>query len=311
MSKTWDDIIKPVITLSVICLVVSAALAFTNSVTAPVIAANAAKAADAARIELLPAADAFTKVEYTGDGVVEVYKANNGTGYVITGSSKGYGGDVQVMVAFNKDSKIENVKVLDNSETPGLGKKIEEPSFYTQYNGKEAKELVLGTDLAAITGATISSNAATDAVNYAVVAYNAVAKGVVQKELTPEELAASILPEGSTVTLSDKTADGVSAIYESDAGMVLVAEAPGYEGEPVVAYVAVGADGTIIGLHVDASTQTKGLGTKVAKEDYTSQFIGQTDAAGVEVIAGATFSSDALCQAVDQAMAAYNTVKGA
>ena len=106
MSKTWEDLIKPVITLTVICLIVSGILAFTNGATAPIIVENAAKAADAARTELLPAADSFTKVDYTGTGVVEVYKANNGAGYVITGTSKGYGGAVQMMVAFNKEGKI-------------------------------------------------------------------------------------------------------------------------------------------------------------------------------------------------------------
>ena len=76
---------------------------------------------DSNRTELLPEADTFTKVECTVEGVTEAYKADNGAGYVITAASKGYGGDVPVMVAFNSEGTITAVKFLDNDETPGLG----------------------------------------------------------------------------------------------------------------------------------------------------------------------------------------------
>ena len=43
---------------------------------------------------------------------------------MITAASKGYGGDVPVMVAFNSEGTITAVKFLDNDETPGLGQKV-------------------------------------------------------------------------------------------------------------------------------------------------------------------------------------------
>ena len=49
-NSTWNDILKPVVVLTVICFVVSGLLGLTNSITAPIIEENARLAADAARI---------------------------------------------------------------------------------------------------------------------------------------------------------------------------------------------------------------------------------------------------------------------
>ena len=58
-SNTFKEYIQPVVVLVAICLVMTFALAYVNSITAPMIAENSAKAADAARSELLPAATSF------------------------------------------------------------------------------------------------------------------------------------------------------------------------------------------------------------------------------------------------------------
>lgn len=315
MKKNWDDFIKPVVVLAAICLAVSALLAVTNSFTAPIIAANAAREADAARIELLPEADAFTQVAYEGAGVTEVYKANNGAGYTISGIGKGYGGDVVVMVAFGPDNTIVATKILESSETAGIGTKVTEGNFVDQYIGKEAREFELGTDVAGVATATITSGAVNDAVNNASKAYNEVALGVIVEgpvELTEEEEVALLLTEGEAATVSDTTPEGVNAVYIGDAGtVVLIAEADGYEGEPVVVYVAIGTDGNISALKVDASTQTKNLGTKVEKEEFTSQFIGKNAIDDVAAVGGATISSNATKEAINKALLAYNEVEGA
>lgn len=313
MKKNWNDFIKPVVVLVAICLAVSALLAVTNSFTAPIIAANAAREADAARIELLPEADAFTQVEYEGAGVKEVYKANNGAGYTITGVGVGYGGDVVVMVAFGPDNNIVAIKILESSETAGIGTKVTEGDFVQQYIGKEAKEFSLGSDVVGVATATITSGAVNDAVCNASKAYNEVALGVVTEEpveLTEAEEVALLLPEGETATLLDATPEGVNAAYVGDAGtVVLIAEAEGYEGGPVLVYVAIDVDGMISAIKVDASSQTKNLGTKVEKEDFTSQFIGKNAVDDIASVGGATISSNATKEAVTKALQAYNEVE--
>jgi electron transport complex protein RnfG len=96
-------------------------------------------------------------------------------------TSKGYSGEIRLMVGFRPDGTIENISVLQHAETPGLGSKIEKSSseWSTQFNGKNPEEFQLqvqkdGGDVDAITAATISSRAYCDAVQKA---YKAFRKG--------------------------------------------------------------------------------------------------------------------------------------
>jgi len=168
-SATYENIIKPIIVLTVICLVVSGLLAVTHSVTQPIIDASIQRAADASRIALLPEADSFEKVEYTDDVITEVWKAKNGTGFVLTGSSKGYGGQVPVTVGIDASGTITGISIGENSESAGIGKKVEETSFTDQFKGKTSAD---GVD--AISGASFSSKAVFAVVNAAAAAYQTV-----------------------------------------------------------------------------------------------------------------------------------------
>ncbi len=162
MSK--NGMIKPVVVLTLICLVLSAVLVETNSVTAPIIEASELAAAEAARAEVLPEADSFTEVEGTyGEKVVGVYKADNDAGYVVQILEDGYGGKktLSVMVGIDNDGLIVATKVLANSETPGLGSRVAEDEFRSQFAGKDSSL----DGIITISGATISSNHFIDAVN--------------------------------------------------------------------------------------------------------------------------------------------------
>lgn len=172
----WNKVYKPIVVLCIMCIVVTGALAATNQVTAPIIEAATLAAQEAARTELLPEADGFTKVEGVSvDNVSDIYVSNNNVGTVITCSGKGYGGTVTVMVAFTPDGTIKQLKVTEQGETQGLGTKVTtNASYWTKYEGLEAKPLTLGTDVDAMTGATISSRALMSAVNAAIDGYNAI-----------------------------------------------------------------------------------------------------------------------------------------
>ena len=174
--SNWDKIFKPIVVLCTICIVITGALAATNQVTAPIIEAATIAAQEAARAELLPEADGFTLVEgLSVENVAEAYTANNGVGTVVTAQSKGYGGTITVMVAFTPEGTIKQIKVTEQAETKGIGTKVTgDASFWTRFEGLEAKTLVLGTDVDALSGATISSKALTAAVNAAIDGYNAI-----------------------------------------------------------------------------------------------------------------------------------------
>lgn len=175
--SNWDKVIKPIVVLCVICIVITGALAATNSATAPVIAEATRLAQEQARTELLPEADGFEKVEGVAvENVSDVYAATNGTGYVITSTAKGYGGTMTVMTAFGPDGTIKQLKVTESAETQGIGSNVStKKDYWDKYAGLDGtKELVLNTDVDAYSGATISSRALNSAVNSAIAAYNAI-----------------------------------------------------------------------------------------------------------------------------------------
>ncbi len=158
-------------------------LAFVNKITAPVIERNSIESFNKSQAEVLPEAVSFTKTDFSDvaldlEGVkidslsIGLGNDNNCIGYVAsTVCSEGYGGDVKVMVGLTPDLKILKAKILSASETPGLGAKASEPKFIDQYKGKSGiLSVIKGTasnenEIAAISGATITSNAVTKAVN--------------------------------------------------------------------------------------------------------------------------------------------------
>ncbi len=175
--SNWDKVIKPIVVLCAICIVITGALAATNSVTQGVIQAAKEAAENEARSELLPEADGFTRVDSVSvENVSDVYTANNGTGYVITSTAKGYGGTMTVMISFTPDGTIKQVKVTEQGETQGIGSNVaDNPSYWEKYAGLDGtKTLALGTDVDAWNGATISSRALNSAVNSAIEAYNSI-----------------------------------------------------------------------------------------------------------------------------------------
>jgi electron transport complex protein RnfG len=101
------DFVIPIVVLALICLVISAALAFTNSVTAPVIAAAAAARAEAAEKEVIPDATGFEKLDVDGlpKSVAEVYTTTNDVGYSLA-TAKGYGGDIKIICAIRPDGTV-------------------------------------------------------------------------------------------------------------------------------------------------------------------------------------------------------------
>lgn len=135
--SNWNRVFKPIVVLVVICIIVTGALAATNKVTKPIIDEAPVWHQEQARKELLPDADNFTKVEGVAvENVSDIYTADNGVGTVITCSAKGYGGTVTVMVAFNPDDTIKQIKVTEAAETKGIGSNVTENSEYqANYSG--------------------------------------------------------------------------------------------------------------------------------------------------------------------------------
>jgi len=185
-SNVVNDFVAPIAVLVIICVVMSALLAFTNKATAPIIEEAERQAAEAARLEVMPGADGFELVtdekQPSEDGTVsvtEVYKATNGAGYVFMLTAKGYGGKDTLKMAcgIDMDGKLTGTKVLDHKETVGLGAKITGDGFQSQFPGKDAAYVSSIDNIDAISGATRSSNFFRLALDHAFKVYDAVKEG--------------------------------------------------------------------------------------------------------------------------------------
>ena len=160
------------IILGVICLIATLVLAFTYEVTKPKIDAALRAEEEAALKKIMPDATAFEpktagEIEY-----FEALKDGELTGYCIKAVGSGYGGYIRIIVGIDPSGVIKGVRILEHQETPGLGSKInevrpgeKEPYFLRQFRGKLARTVAIKKDVDAITGATISSKAVTDAIN--------------------------------------------------------------------------------------------------------------------------------------------------
>jgi electron transport complex protein RnfG len=174
------DIIKTTISLLVICFVTALLLAFVNSTTADKIVQRAKSDAEEKRRQVMTEAKSFEEIKdwqnRDESGLIrEAYAAYDGQeiiGYVFSVVPKGYGGDINVTVGVKADKTISGVQIGDNKETPGLGSKANDESFKGQYIGKGiGKEIKVvkrapsaDDEIEAISGATISSRAVTNAV---------------------------------------------------------------------------------------------------------------------------------------------------
>lgn len=173
------EIIIPAVSLFLICLVATALLAVTNSITEPKIEQLAVETENKTKKEVLQDASSFSQAKTLAlDGKeCTYYEGLDGSGqiigYVFSTSAKGYGGDIAIMTGVDGGGAIKGVSILSISETAGLGMNAKNEEFLNQYNGKsgllgvikngEAKD----NEIKALTGATMTSKAMTEAVNLA------------------------------------------------------------------------------------------------------------------------------------------------
>ncbi len=165
------------IILGLICLVATGLLATVNFFTKTRIAAEAQKEIEISLKEVLPEALNFEAIKFQNETVY--YKGfsrdKSLAGVAFIARGKGYSGIIETMVGMKTDGTITAIKILSQSETPGLGSRIGEiknsttiidlfkgkhpksslkPWFQKQFSNKKSSDL---DGVSAITGATISS----------------------------------------------------------------------------------------------------------------------------------------------------------
>ena len=185
-------IITLTVTLFVTCVIVAGLLGLVNQVTAPNIAAINKEKTEAAMKMVVadPDNSEFSdKLELTeemtaaatagGGSVTEAYAVTvNGEsdGYALKIVASGSQGNIEMMVGVDGEGVVTGVSVVDSSETAGIGTKVtgNEPlasgvGVLDQFIGKSAADggLTVGSNVEAITGATVSTRGVTTGVNTA------------------------------------------------------------------------------------------------------------------------------------------------
>jgi electron transport complex protein RnfG len=115
-------------------------------------------------------------------GATDLYRLLSGetlVGIAVAGEGTGYDGKVTAVTGFDLQGKLVGIVVVDMpGETVGLGTRINEPAFTSQFAGKTAAQLTLVTrapaaasEIQAVTSATASSRGAVQAANSAIKLY--------------------------------------------------------------------------------------------------------------------------------------------
>ena len=155
-KKTVLSVLNIGARLLVICLVVAAVVSLVNEVTKK----RYAELQEQEKANAMAAIFGAETLTYTdlGNGVYALKQGGEPLGYCVESTTAGFGGEMSLMVGFDLDRTIVGVQILSHSETPGLGARVNDAGYLSQYGGKTG-DLALGEDIDAISGATISSKA--------------------------------------------------------------------------------------------------------------------------------------------------------
>ena len=192
----------------------------------------------------------------------------------MTGRDAGFTGkDIIVTLTVNTDGSIGGMTVDASGESEDLGRRCAETAFTDQFIGKGAP-VVLGEDVDAVTGATITSAAVVGIVN---------------------DLLNSWPPEAQTEE---------NSAPQDDEGL-LTASNKGFSGQDVTVSLKLNEEGTAIAeIAVDAANESEGYGRKCGEAAFTDQFIGKgavlTIGEDIEAVSGATITSTVVVQTVNE-----------
>ena len=174
------------------CLIVAFLLGLVNMVTLPNITAIQKEKTDAALKAVVENPDASTfsdPMELSADitnaaseagatlsTMYAVLEDNAPAGYALTVVTSGSQGNIEMMIGVDEADVVTGVSIVSNSETPGIGSKVmsNEPTadgtpVLDQFIGKTPADgtLSVGSNVDAISGATVSSRGVTAGVNAA------------------------------------------------------------------------------------------------------------------------------------------------
>lgn len=178
------NILKMSFILFAVAAFAAGLLAYYNGFTTPHIEKLKAENEKQARLYVIPDAKEFEEVAIKGIAGENFYKALDANksviGYVFVAKGAGYSGSVETMVGMDTGFKIINIKVIKQTETPGLGAECQtikfgsnHPYFEDWFKGKTAMNVVVVKDdqnsadkIQSLTGSTITTRAVCKSIAY-------------------------------------------------------------------------------------------------------------------------------------------------
>lgn len=206
-----NALVKDCLKLVVITVVAGMLLGIVYGITKDPIAAQEEKAQMEAYAAVFPEAEDFEDLEgfsteaaseviaaydnpisdHAGDEITSVVVALDGSGetlgyiFNIT-TSKGFGGDISLTVGIQPDGTINGYSILSISETAGLGMNAQKEDWASQFADVNVESFTVVKDgsgssddskIDAISGATITSNAVTGAMNSCIAYFQSIEGG--------------------------------------------------------------------------------------------------------------------------------------
>jgi electron transport complex protein RnfG len=192
-NKKKSSIIHDALSLTIITIVCSFALAFVFEITKDPIKARedekknagyqvvysdaANMATDEELLTLATGTDMSTlNADYAGvtiDDVIQALDDNgNKIGYIVKSNVRGYSSAISVAIGYSLDGVVQGIELLANNDTPGFGLELSNPEFKNRFSGVQTDQFVLtkgsasnDNDIDVYSGATITTTAVIKAVN--------------------------------------------------------------------------------------------------------------------------------------------------
>jgi len=198
--KNIGNMMKLGIILAAFATAMCVMLALVYTGTKATIDQRQQKDLEAALSELFPNADFFKPIDdisspdpsvtfEAGRAFAAMQNPDVVAGVALTTSRASYGGPIKTMIGVSADGTITGVKIMEHSDTPGLGANAASPSyfvdrekgvtFYSQFAGKSVNDpFQVKSDVAAITASTVTSRAVALSVKAAALGVHAWINGV-------------------------------------------------------------------------------------------------------------------------------------
>lgn len=170
---------KMIVVLTIVMVLAGLVLASAYTIFQPQIAKNQAQALSQSLASLFPSGEKLSFKKLNTDKM-EIYAATSSggdlVGYAVRVVGSGYGGPIQMLAGLSPDlKKIVGLQVVENVETPGLGSRITEDSFRSQFDGLDpSREITYvknqqpdkqKNQIEALSGSTITTRAVTGALS--------------------------------------------------------------------------------------------------------------------------------------------------